>query len=633
MIVLVVESPSKAKKIQSYFPNYKVVSSCGHIYDLSKKTLSIDVDDNFTPRYQPIDGKQKIIKNLKSYSTSKHDVLLAADDDREGDAIAWHCAKVMNVDITKTNRIKFHEISKKSIEKSINNPTKLDMNSVNAQQARRIIDRLIGFSISPLLWKHIDTNVKGLSAGRVQSSLLYLLDKHEQDILNHESTNEIVINATFDNMHQTTYFSKHKFTYQDIFAIIKLSRNFTLLSQIHGKIKRYPKPPFITSTLQRTALKELGFNVMTTNNIAQKLYESGKITYIRTDSTHVSLEFQQVLSDFILENYDSELFIRPECKSKVKGAQEAHECIRVTNLQDKLNDNNFNENDKKLYNLIYKNTICSHMKPAIYDRNTYKFSNNNFKNIGCFQGSKDVLIYDGYLRYNSPDLELSRENKDIEHKNYFMTSCQSHNTPTTPKPHIDESSILKILELTGIGRPSTYGTIISTIKNKNYTTIINIDSYKMSYDKQILNDDDTITSVVCDKIIPQQKNKILLTDLGKKVLGYLSQNFPHVIDPQFTSLIETDLDRISSGNMEWIDVIHKVYDSFIDIVTIQNKIVTKNNYYKRYIGKYKNKPIFLLQGQYGYFIKYGNKNINIDRLLSSKTPDDVNIGDIKNLVK
>ena len=179
------------EKIQSYFSDYKIISSCGHIYDLSKRTLSIDVDNNFTPRYQPIDGKQKIIKNLKSYS--KQDILLAADDDREGDAIAWHCAKVMNVDITKNNRIKFHEISKSAIEKSIADPSVLDMNSVNAQQARRIIDRLIGFSISPLLWKHINTNVKGLSAGRVQSSLLYLLDKHEQDILNHKVTNELII--------------------------------------------------------------------------------------------------------------------------------------------------------------------------------------------------------------------------------------------------------------------------------------------------------------------------------------------------------------------------------------------------------------------------------------------------------
>ncbi len=624
MKVIVVESPSKARKIQSYFPDYKIVSSCGHIYDLSKKTLSIDVDNNFSPRYQPIDGKQKIIKNLKSYS--KQDVLLAADDDREGDAIAWHCAKVMDVDITKNNRIKFHEISKTAIEKSINNPTVLDMNSVNAQQARRIIDRLIGFSISPLLWKHIDTNVKGLSAGRVQSSLLYLLDKHEQDILNHKVTNDLNINATFDDIYETKYFSKDKFSFQDIFGIVKISRNFKLLSQIHTKIKRYPKPPFITSSLQRTALKELGFNVKTTNSIAQKLYENGKITYIRTDSTNVSLEFQQVLYDFISSQYD-DLFIRSETK-KVKGAQEAHECIRITNLSDKLNDKIFTTYDKRLYELIYKNTVTSHMKPAIYDRITYKFTNIHFKDIGYFQGSNDVLIYDGYLRYSNPNIIVNEVNKDLENREYVMTSCVSHNIPNAPKSHVDESSIIKLLETSGIGRPSTYASIIATVKNKNYTTTKNIDSYKISYETNILNNDNTISNEISQKIIPLQKNKIILTDLGKSVLRYLNTHFTHIINPTFTSLVESDLDNISLGKEEWINVVKRVYDSFIDIVMIQNK-PSKNNYYKRYIGKYNRKQILLLQGKYGYYIKYGNKNINIDKLLLNNNPDDITIDNIK----
>ena len=628
MIVIVVESPSKAKKIQSYFSDYKIVSSCGHIYDLSKSALSIDVDNNFTPRYQPIDGKQKIIKNLKSYS--KQDILLAADDDREGDAIAWHCAKVMNVDITKNNRIKFHEISKSAIEKSINNPSVLDMNSVNAQQARRIIDRLIGFSISPLLWKHIDTNVKGLSAGRVQSSLLYLLDKHEQDILNHKVTNELIINATFDDMYETKYFSKDKFSFQDIFDIVKLTRKFTLLSQIHIEIKRYPKPPFITSTLQRTALKELGFKVKTTNSIAQKLYENGKITYIRTDSTNISLEFQQVLSDFISSQYE-DLFVRSETKNKVKGAQEAHECIRVTNLKDTLNESNFNDYDRKLYQLIYKNTICSHMKPAIYDRIIYKFTNSHFENIGYFQGSKDVLIFDGYLRYDNHALEIQKKNEDLDNKDYYMTSCISHNIPNVPKPYVDESSIIKLLETSGIGRPSTYASIIATVNNKNYTVTQNIDSYKISYDTNVLNHDNTVSNEISHKIIPPQKNKIILTDLGKTVLRYLDTHFSHIINPNFTSLVESDLDNVSLGKEEWTSVVKRVYDSFIDIVMIQNKPL-KNNYYKRYIGKHNRKQILLLQGKYGYFIKYGNKNINIDRLLLTTDINHITIDNVKDLL-
>lgn len=628
MKVIVVESPSKAKKIQSYFKDYKIISSCGHVYDLSKKTLSVDVDNNFKPKYQPIDGKQKIIKNLKSYIGN--DILLAADDDREGDAIAWHCANIMKVDLQHNNRIKFHEISKSAIEKAIDNPTTLDMNSVNAQQARRIIDRLIGFSLSPLLWKHIDTNVKGLSAGRVQSTLLYLIEKHEQDILNHESKKELIINAIFDNIYKTKYISKSKISEQDIFDKIKLSRNFTILDQKHTTIKKHPHPPFITSSLQRTALKELGFDVKTTSNIAQKLYENGKITYIRTDSTNISLEFQQNLYDFISNNYDSDLFIRSESKNKVKGAQEAHECIRVTNLFDKL-DNTFNSYDKKLYNLIYKNTICSHMKPAIYDRNTYKFSNSYFKNIGYFHGNKDVLIYDGYLRFSNPNLELVKDNKDLEIKNYFMTSCESHNIPNVPKSHPDESSIIKLLETSGIGRPSTYASIISTIKNRNYTITKTFDSYKISYDKRILKNDNSIILEKCDKIIPSQKNKIILTDLGKKVLRYLNNNFNHIINPQFTINVETDLDNISMGKLQWTDVVNKVYLSFIDNVNIQMKSI-KNKYYKRSLGKLNNTEVLLLYGRYGYYVKYGNKNINIKKILTTRNIDDITINDIKCLL-
>ena len=628
MKVIVVESPTKAKKIQSYFKEYKVISSCGHIYDLSKKTLSIDIDNNFKPIYQPVEGKQKIIKYLKSFSNQ--DILLAADDDREGDAIAWHCANVMNVNLNENNRIKFHEVSKKALLNAINNPEKLDINSVNTQQARRIIDRLIGFRLSPLLWKHIDTNDKGLSAGRVQSTLLYLIDKHEKDILKHTTQYSNTIDATFDNIYKTKFISQKEFLFQDIFDVIKLSRNFSILDQKHITIKKYPHPPFITSTLQRTALKELGFNVKTTSNIAQKLYENGKITYIRTDSPNVSLEFQQTLHEFISDHYDQDLFIRPDSNKSVIGAQEAHECIRIININDKLTDDIFNNHDKRLYGLIYKNTICSHMKPALYDRLIYKFSNNHFTNIGHFKGSKDILIYDGYLRFSNSNLEISKSINDLDNINYIMTSCVYSNIPNIPKSHPDESSIIKLLETSGIGRPSTYASIVANVYNRNYTEVITIPSYKIPYDKYILNNDNSITQNPDEKIIPLQKNKIILTDLGKKILGYLNDHFNHIINPRFTQLVEKDLDLINNGKIEWVEVVRKVYNSFIDNVNVQMKInKPKNNYYKRNLGKFNKKDILLLQGQYGYFIKYNNKNTNIDKLLKLKNPDLISITDLQ----
>ncbi len=630
MRVIIVESPSKAKKIQSYFPEYKIVSTCGHICDLSKNNLSIDIENNFKPRYQAINGKQKIIKHLKSYIN--RDILLGADDDREGDAIAWHCANTMRIDINENNRIKFNEISKKALEKAISNPEKLDMNSVNSQQARRIIDRLIGFSISPLLWKHIDTNVKGLSAGRVQSSLLYLLMNNEEDIKNEIIKNEKEINGVFDNIYNTKFMSNKKISYEEIFKNIKLSsRKFNLVYQKKSKVKRYPKSPFITSTLQRAAINELGYDVKTINNIAQKLYENGKITYIRTDSQNVSLEFQRYANVFICNKYNEDIFSRPKITNDVIGMQGAHECIRVINFDDKLKEDIFNDHDRRLYKLIYKNSMCAHMKPGIYERTEYIFSNNNLKNYGYFKGYRDILIYDGYLRYNN-NVEIKEETQILEEKDYLLTHCDYKDIPNTPKSYPNESTIIKILEKTGIGRPSTYGSIIANIKNKNYTEIKNIKSYKISYNIQKLNEDNSISQEVCNKEIKEQKNVIMLTELGKKVLEYLISHFNHIINPKFTSLVEDDLDLISKGEVDWISVVNKVYISFIDIVNIQNRVIVKNKYYKRYLGKYNNKNVIILQGKYGYFIKYGNKNINIDRLLLDNNPDDIDIKDICSLL-
>ena len=430
--VIIVESPAKAKKIQKYFNDgTKVTSSFGHIYDLPKKEISIDIKNNFKPNYQPIHGKDKIIKVLRNYSKNNN-ILLAADDDREGDAIAWHCGLVTKLDFSKKNRITFREISKNAILNSIKNVHKLDMNSVNAQQARRIIDRLVGYSLSPCLWKNIETNKQGLSAGRVQSTLLKILKEHEDSINNFESEYMYDFSGDFefDNQGITC---ELLFTIDDIeplkiMNILKKDKKFKLISSKNSEEKKYPGVPFITSSLQQSAQNELGFPVKMTMDIAQKLYDNGKITYMRTDSTNISKDFQKTIKEKIINDYSEEYYKEfiPKNK-KVKGAQDAHECISPTNINHNLSDK-WNYADIKLYNLIKKRTIISHMQPAIYDVLTIDLSNDSLKEIGIFRGKHKTLMKEGYLIYSSKDIKKESKlkiNKDtILFKDLFVKTLK-----------------------------------------------------------------------------------------------------------------------------------------------------------------------------------------------------------------
>ena len=308
--VIVVESPAKAKKISSFFKDDTIVtSSFGHIIDLPKDKISIDIENNFKPTYKTMSGKSKIVSSLRNYNQG-YRVLLAADDDREGDAIAWHCGKVMNVNFNEKNRIIFHEISKRAIQESIENVHHLNMNSVNAQQGRRILDRLVGYSLSPLLWKHIQTDQLGLSAGRVQSTLLLILKLHEDNILDHKSEMEYKYCGNFtDSLKCDLILNDCNSLPNDILNILKSDKDYKIVKQEHVKEKKYSPFPLITSTLQRCSQSELKFTVKKTMNIAQKLYENGKITYMRTDSTNISSDFQAILCNHIKKNYDLILFL------------------------------------------------------------------------------------------------------------------------------------------------------------------------------------------------------------------------------------------------------------------------------------------------------------------------------------
>lgn len=637
--IIVVESPAKAKKIQKYFKDgTKITSSFGHIIDLPKDKISIDVENNFKPNYQPIPGKSKIIKELRNLSKDNN-VLLAADDDREGDAIAWHCGKLMKLDFNKKNRIIFREISEKAVKNSIKNVHQLNMNSVNAQQARRITDRLVGYSLSPCLWKNIQTDKMGLSAGRVQSTLLKILKEHEDNIENFESEYEYDFNADFnyDNkvINCELLFNDDDIEPKRILNILKKDKKYKIIKSEKSEEKKYPGSPLITSTLQQSSQNELGFPVKMTMDIAQKLFDNGKITYMRTDSTYISEEFQKTIKQKIIKDYSIEYYQKFNSKKKkVKGAQEAHECIRPTDINHDLNDK-WSETEKKLYNLIKKRTIISHMKPAVYDVLKIDLSNENLEDIGIFRGKFKSLKFEGYLIYSNE--KIKRESLISLPKDSIFTldNCICKDIESQPPQYYNESTIVKKLESSGIGRPSTYASIIATILNRNYTNVITILEKNIEIDTMILNNKNKIIEKKENKKINCQKNRILLTDLGKTVLDYLLKYFSTIINAEFTSLIEKDLDKVAEGSLQWTDVVRKVYDSFYKDVQIQmknsvQKIRNKNTDIN--LGKYKNKEVIIKDGRYGPYLNYDNKNINLKYILKNKKKEDLKIKDIQNLI-
>ena len=639
--LLITESPAKAKKIQGFLgSNYKVLSSCGHIRDLEKKKtkkygdpngFGIDVDNNFKPKYVVMSEKRDVVKNLKSGSVDR-EVIFAADDDREGEAIAWHTANVLKASVKKNNRIVFREISKKAIVESLKTPRTIDMNEVNSQQARRIIDRLIGFKLSPCLWKNINTTEKGLSAGRVQSALLNLLEKRDEHIRNYKPKKIYTIEGEFKELDKKIPFTKiSEITAEDLFENFAQDRVFKKIKVEEKKSKDYPDKPFITSTLQQTASRSLGFSIKQTMNIAQKLYESGHITYMRTDSMYISDEFSLKVKKYVSDNFNEKDYSKPGAK-KVKGAQEAHEAIRVTSIK-KTDD--LEPIDKKLYNLIYDRTITSHMKPS--ENLIYKVTivNDWVKDDGYFTSSHKRLMYPGFKIYYNKDLKKEDEPEidDIYHLEESISTEKYENIPQ----YYDESSIVSLLEKTGIGRPSTYSTIVSTLDNRNYTE-------KRDY-KEPEKNVKTLTLTNEDEMIEEEKNvkgnvqkkRILITPLGLKVLEYLREHFMNIIHDKFTSQVESDLDLIANGKLDYIDRIRKVYDSFITIVDGQMKNISRNVADMPLLGKIKGKDIFIGDGKFGPYMKISGKsvkNMNISNYLKlvNKRAEDFTIEDAEKVM-
>ena len=635
MYLLITESPAKAKKIQGFLSNqYNVKSSCGHIRDLEKKKtkrygnpadFGIDVTNNFKPTYKIMSDKKEVVKMLKD-NAKNNTVIFAADDDREGEAIAWHTANVLKTDINQKNRIIFREISKKANLKAIENPIQINMNEVNAQQARRIIDRLIGFKLSPCLCKHIQCHESGLSAGRVQSALLNLLQERESMINNYEPDIELSIKGSFHKLKDTEFIFAKEYDIdndfiKNIFKLFSKDRRFNVFNTSKKKDKSYPKKPFITSSLQLAAQNELGFPVKMTMDIAQKLYENGHITYMRTDSTFISEGFQEKIKDY-LSNYETNYYQKPKEK-KVKGAQEAHEAIRPTSLNKNID---VDETSLRLYNMIFKRTITSHMKPAEYDVYQINLQNDSSKTIGHFTTNYRQLTFPGYLIYGKNEIKI--DEKPSFNNYYNLQECISSEKEGSKPTLYNESAIVNLLEETGIGRPSTYASIIATLDNRNYTVKKDIKLEDNEENIIHLSENNTITekiNIIKGKTV---KQRIQLTPLGRKVLSYLQEHFSNIIQKEFTCEIEKDLDLIAEGKLNYIDIIQKVYLSFVSIVDQQMRI--KINYNLQHLGEKQGKNIYLGSGKYGPYLQIINekdnkKNISIQKYLELINKDEKNI--------
>lgn len=565
--LVIVESPAKAKTIEKYLGNdFKVVSSYGHISDLPSKEIGVDVENNFKPKYIISNDKKDVVKDLKKKADSADFIWLASDEDREGEAIAWHLSETLKLEKNKTKRIVFREITKNAILKAIENPREIDYNLVNAQQARRVIDRLVGFEISPILWRKVKG---GLSAGRVQSVAVRLLVDREKEINDFVPSSFFKVVGRFNNLNNSEFTAQlsSNFNSEDEardFLNKSIDGKFTIASIDKSPIKKSPSAPFITSTLQQEASRKLGFSVSRTMLAAQKLYESGNITYMRTDSVNLSNEALNSAKEVISKQYGENYSLRRKYSNKNKAAQEAHEAIRPTNLE--KFEVQMDSDQTRLYKLIWLRTIASQMSDALLERTIFKIKSNAYQNE--FSSKGEVVKFDGFLKVYIASVEDSEdeENGNIlpeltvgeNLRNIKMVATQKFSKPPF---RFNEAALVKKLEELGIGRPSTYAPTITTIQNRKYVSKGTFEGEKRMYTELnlISNNIETIKS---KEIIGSDKGKLVPTEVGIIVTDFLVNNFNNILDYNFTASVEQDFDKIANGDKEWTSILKDFYGSF-----------------------------------------------------------------------
>jgi DNA topoisomerase-1 len=615
--LLIVESPAKAKTIEKILGSDFEVKSCfGHIRDLEKDDMGIDVNNHYLPRYKVPEDKQKVVNDLKKLSKNK-EVWLASDEDREGESISWHLAEVLGLDPRETKRIVFHEITAPAIKKAVANPRKINMNLVNAQQARRVLDRLVGFELSPVLWRKIGMQ-RSLSAGRVQSVAVRLIVEREREINHFVSESSYKIEAQFaakDITQKTVLFkaeSSNKISEQkDAQSFLERCKNanYTVADVQVKPAKRTPAAPFTTSTLQQEASRKLGYGVTKTMLLAQKLYESGNITYMRTDSISLSDTAMADIQNEVTTAYGKSYFQPRKFKNKNESAQEAHEAIRPTYMN---NHTVADEETRRLYELIWKRTIASQMSDAEFEKTIAKI--NISTHTDQLVATGEVMKFDGFLKVYLEGKDDEDDEKEegilpplsagqvLEFKS--MTASEKFSRPA---PRFTEASLVKKLEELGIGRPSTYAPTISTIIKRNYVEKRDKEAIKRTVNVLTLTPDNHIEKEISQENTGAEKAKLFPTDLGMVVTDFLKQHFTKVMDFGFTANIEHEFDEIAEGKKLWSTMIDSFYKPFHENIehTLETAERAKG---ERELGidEASGKKVIARMGRYGPMVQIGN---------------------------
>jgi DNA topoisomerase I len=611
--LVIVESPAKAKTIEGYLgKDYAVVSSYGHVRDLPKDDMAIDVDNGFKPTYEISKDKKEVIAQLKKMVGVSELIYLASDDDREGEAISWHLKEALNLDEEKTRRIVFREITKNAILSAIQSPRGIDYDLVNAQQARRVLDRLVGFELSPILWKKIKT---GLSAGRVQSVAVRLVVEREREIERFGAESFYKIAAQLSTADGKIFKAEGAVrfpTEEEAEAYLRgcIGARFAVASLEQKPARKSPSPPFTTSTLQQEASRKLGFSVAQTMSVAQKLYEAGKISYMRTDSVALSQEALAGAETQILASFGSKYAQRRTYKSKNKTAQEAHEAIRPTDFSVLKLEHGGNE--QRLYELIWKRAIASQMTDAQLERTIAGISVSSGVENLVAQG--EMIRFDGFLKVyteSTDDDDANGEGKSVlptlevgqELRLQEMTARQSFSRPPA---RYTEASLVKKLEEMGIGRPSTYAPTITTIQKRDYIIKESREGRERPYRELSLNKD-RITAFNRTEIVGSEKSKLFPTNMAMIVNDFLVNQFPNVIDFSFTAKVEEELDEIASGKIQWTQMIDNFYHNFKTTVTSSKSLARSDLGLVRELGidPVSSRKVYARLGKFGPVIQIG----------------------------
>ncbi len=614
--LVIVESPAKAKTIEGFLgKDYTVKSSLGHVMDLDSKKLSVDVENDFEPQYEISPDKKKLVSELKKMAKAAETVWLASDEDREGEAISWHLYNALKLNEEKSKRIVFHEITKNAILHAIENPRSIDKNLVSAQQARRVLDRLVGYELSPLLWRKVKPS---LSAGRVQSVAVRLIVEREEEIKNFKTTSAFRTLAEFrlsegkNTTRFTAEYAERFKTFEEAKSFVENQAGaaFEIASVEKKPGKKSPAPPFTTSTLQQEASRKLGFSVANTMRVAQRLYESGRITYMRTDSVNLSGQAIGAAKAEIESLYGNEYVKIRKFTTKSKGAQEAHEAIRPTYLNQSSISGSREE--ERLYQLIWKRTIASQMSDAVLEKTNVKIKSSEAAKM--FVANGEIIKFDGFLKVYRESLEDTNEEKQetsllpplAKGNPLTLMEMKSVETFTKHLPRYTEASLVRKMEELGIGRPSTYAPTISTIQRREYVVKESRPGEKREI-RNIILKDGQVKEKITHENTGNEKAKLFPTDIGTLVNRFLLQHFDDIIDFNFTSSVEKEFDEIAEGKKEWNNIIKEFYGPFHE--KVQDTLKNSGKFSgEKLLGKdpKSGKNIYVKIGRYGAIAQIGD---------------------------